>query len=85
MRKFVPPGTKIRVYDEEGEIMINVKSWGPAATSGLLLQPSRATRVAFFHFRASLPTLLCYLWISCIYFTYEEAIMLLLININKAG
>lgn len=39
----------------EGEIMINAKSWRPAAASGLLLQPSRATRAAFFHFHASHP------------------------------
>lgn len=40
----------------EGDIMINVKSWRPAAANRLLLQPSRATQAAFFHFHASLPT-----------------------------
>lgn len=51
-------GYKNKGVRREGEIMINVKSWRPAATSGPLLQPSRATRVAFFHFHASLPALL---------------------------
>lgn len=46
-------GYKNKGIRREGEIMINVKSWRPAATSGPLLQPSRATRVVFFHFRAS--------------------------------